>query len=533
MAEDVEELGGFKQPEDDPILKTPFSPHTASGDQVPQEDSYPTILKNYRSEGCRSGEQNCKTLDSSNRVDGATSRTRPLKRERSSEDDIAATDMTCDVKKLAPAKSDINDTGETRASITLLNGQSSKITAQSSAGVESGVFEADDAISSHSPIIQGRSEDNRQDVERQAIEASQPEYSEDTKQLLTLSKDRASKQSLSNACAATRVNKRKIQEVTRGSNATHANEFDDERGLHRKSRKRVGRVPPSNRRPTRSRPISLDPKNAPNRDATIVDNTDGFSKTGCTKIPPVVFDQTTHEFEGEPCGNSADAGLQQGLIPVSTGALAVAVEKARPKPNLVSSPKRSDSVMREETTGVTATNETPSTVAAMSVAVPTTNNSTAVSCARSETSQLSSSKLVIPDGEVSVNTTNSNEAEMNRGWKHGHDELEEFRSRESSILDGPSQDTGGEPSEPIFIPDSTLRLSDPEFSNVGGVISEMLVREAGPSLDGSVVGPGDDVAGPGLAAQCLTQAMPDEAINKAGLVHYVIVLKSSLRLLHW
>ncbi|KAI6036641.1 hypothetical protein BKA83DRAFT_1100822 [Pisolithus microcarpus] len=172
--------------------------------------------------------------------------------------------------------------------------------------------------------------------------------------------------------------------------------------------------------------------------------------------------------------------------------------------------------MREETTGVTTINETPSALAAMSVAVPTTDDSTAVPRARSISSQLSSSKLIILDGEVSVDIMNSNEAEINGGWKHGRDRLEELRSQGSSIPDGPSQVAGGEPNEPIFIPDLTLRLSDPEFSNVGGVTPEIvLVREAGPSLGSSVVDPGDDVVGPGLTTGCLTQVISDEDTDKS------------------
>ncbi|KAI6109869.1 hypothetical protein F5141DRAFT_1117205 [Pisolithus sp. B1] len=170
--------------------------------------------------------------------------------------------------------------------------------------------------------------------------------------------------------------------------------------------------------------------------------------------------------------------------------------------------------MREETTGVASISDTPSAPATMSVAVTATNDSTTVPRARSVRSQLSSSKLVILD-EVSVDITGLNEAETKGRWKHGHNKLEELRSRESSILDGPSQDTGGKPNEPIFIPDLTPRPSNPECSNVGDFFSEtVLAREAGPNL-GSFVSAGDDTAGPGLTAGCSMQPISDEDINKS------------------
>ncbi|KAI6167079.1 hypothetical protein EDD17DRAFT_1107732 [Pisolithus thermaeus] len=545
--EDVGEPHGLKQGEDNPIRKNSFVPHSDSGDQVPQEDLYSTILKNRRS----GGEQNCEALVFSNTTSGKTRRTRSLKRVRTSNNDVATTGRTCGIKKSASPELDVNDAGETRASITRLNGQSSKITAQPGTDIDSGVFGADEyamglqvntdtethhapisTIASHSPIIQGKSEDNRQDVGRKAIETSRVARSEDTKQSLTLPKDRASEQSPSSAWSATRPRKRKMQEVTRCSNTTHAGAHDEEDGSHRKSRKRVGRVPPSNRRATRSRPMPLDPANTPKLDAAIINDVDGFSKISSTTSPPVVFDETTRELEEKPCRTSVDAGFNQGLIPVNTGAPSVAIEKAgsrpKPEPNPVSSPKRSDSVMREETTGVATISDTPSAPATMSVAVTATSDSTTVPRAQRVRSQLSSSELVILD-EVFVDITGFNEAETKGGRKHGHHKLEEVRSHESSILDGPSQDTGGKPNEPIFIPGLTPRPSGPECSNVGDFFSETVPsRETGPNL-GSFASAGDDTAGPSLTAGCLVQPISDEDINKAGLVHRIIVLKFSLR----
>lgn len=515
---------------------------------MPQEDSCSPTTSRSRcfKEGCRSDEENCKAPVFSNPASGEPSRIRPHKRVPSPGNDIAATNMSYGGENSVATNPDDNDTGEVQVTTTSLNEQLSEITPQPGTDLGSGVFEVDgytaelqmniggkshhapiSPIAPYGPVVRGKSEDNRQDG--QVIGASQPEHLVYIKQLMTPPRNRPPKQLLNSALATTRLNKRKIQEMTQYDSTTDTCKLDEEHGPHRKSQKRVGRAPLNSCRTTGSRSISPDYVGAPKPDAMKTDNVDRFSSTSSPITPPVVLDGTTHELKEKPNENCADASLKQGLILADKGTLVIAEEKARsaPKSNLVaiSSPKGSDSAMLEEATGVATINDTPSTFVTVCITATATDDSTFAPHAQSIRSRPSSPKCMIPNEQVSVRAPDFNDAETNRRERPSHDNLEELRNQRYSVFDSPPPDTLGTPPESIFVPALTPRLSDPELLYVEEETA--LARETAPSPDSFVYSARDDVAGIELA--CLTQLKSDEDVGKVGHVHYKIPLKSSLR----
>lgn len=531
---DVGEPDELKQGKGNPIPKSSSTVCSDGGNQVPQEDSYSSMTSKSRcsKEDYQSDEENCKAPVLSSPIIGVTGLTRPLKRVLSSEDDITAISMSCDVKKSAATKLGDDDTSEAQLTTIQLNGQLPEMIAQPGADTDSEAFEvggyavglevntdikvypaSTSTIASHSPIVRGQSADNGQDVAAGAIEGLQPRYLEDTKQLLTPRRNRSSKRQMSSTWIATRPNKRKIQEMTQYGSATDASEVDEEHGSHRKSRKQVHHVPPSNRHTTGSPSISLALVNTTELDAMNTNHVDGVSNTSSTTSPLVLFDETTHEFE-KPHGHSVDAGLKQDLIPASRGAL-VEKAKSRPTPKLVSSPKRSNCVVREEITRVATINSTPSTVATMGVTATAENDLATAPYAQSLRSQPSSAKLMILDERISVHVTSLNDTETNKRWKHGYDKLEALRSEHSTVLDGLSPETGGKLNGSILVPDLTPPLSDPKRPHVEELPAETaLARETGLSMDSFVDSAADDISGLKLTATCLTQPKSDEDVNK-------------------
>ncbi|KAI6028343.1 hypothetical protein F5J12DRAFT_804704 [Pisolithus orientalis] len=440
---DVGQPDRVKQDRGNSIPKKSSAPREDSGDQVPQEDSYSPTTSRSRcfKEGCRSDEGNCKAPVFSNPASGETSRIRPHKRVHSPGNDIVATNMSYGGKNSVATKAGDNDTGEVQVITTSLNEQLSEITPQPGTDLGSEVFEANIGGEAHhapiSPIAPYGPVTTGQDG--QVIGASQPEHLVYIKQSMTPPRNRPPKQSLNSALAMTRLNKRKIQEMTQHDSTTDACKLDEEHGPYRKSQKRVGRVPPNSRRTTESRSIFP-----------------GLCEV-CT--------ETKSSCDFEPEGRS-----YRKLPPSTTRLLLLSLCALLPQLLTI----RPLHLMRN----------------ALGADL--------------------SPKCMIPDEQVSVRAPVFNDAETNRRERPSHDNLEELRNQRYSVFDSPPPDTLGKPSESIFVPALTPRLSDPERFYVEEETA--LARKTASSPDSFAYSARDDVAGIELA--CLTQLKSDEDVGK-------------------